>query len=45
MGLNRRNKFACVAVFLSDESLLTLLTGDVIKGYYNTLNNSRLTVV
>ena len=32
-------------VFLSDESLLTLLTGDVIKDYYNTLNSSRLTVV
>ena len=29
---------------LSDESLLTLLTGDVIKYYYNTLNSSRLTV-
>ena len=32
-------------MLLSDESLLKSLIGDVIKDFYNTLNNSRLTVV
>ena len=42
-GLNRRIKFACIAMCSLVMSLC--LSDDVIKDYYNTFNNSRLTVV
>ena len=44
-GLNRRNKFVCVTVFLSDESCSCDLLVTSLSTITIQLNSSRLTVV